>query len=58
MFRPVAGASEAAGVNGLPGHAGIAQTVLGSLDASKLEFTLPHEHVAEGAYYLSKRPKA
>ena len=58
IFRPVAGTSEAAGVNGLPSHAGIAQTVLGSLDASKLGFTLPHEHVAEGAYYLSKWPKA
>jgi phosphotriesterase-related protein len=57
IFRPVAGASEAA-ANGLPSHAGIAQTVLGPLDASKLGFTLPHEHVAEGAYYLSKWPKA
>lgn len=51
IFRPIAGVSEAAGANGLPGHAGIAQTVLGPLDASKLGFTLPHEHVAEGAYY-------
>jgi phosphotriesterase-related protein len=58
IFRPVGGASQAAGVNGLPSDAGIAQTVLGPLDASKLGFTLPHEHVAEGAYYLSKWPKA
>ena len=32
--------------------------VLGPRDASELGFTLPHEHVAEGAYYLSKWPKA
>jgi len=37
--------------------AGVVQTVLGPLDASKLGFTLPHEHVAEGAYYLNKWPK-
>jgi len=59
IFRPVAGASETAGLNGLPGHAGIAQTVLGPLDASKLGFTLPHEHIADGPYfYLPKWPKA
>ena len=58
IFRPVAGASEAAGVNGLPGHAGIAQTVLGPLDASKLGFTLPHEHIADGPYYSNKWSKA
>ena len=58
IFRPVAGASEAAGVNGLPGHAGIAQTVLGPLDASKLGFTLTHEHIADGPYFLNKWPKA
>jgi phosphotriesterase-related protein len=58
IFRPATSASEAAGVSGPPGHTGIAQTVLGSLDASKLGFTLPHEHIAEGAYYLSKWPKA
>jgi len=57
IFRPVAGISEAESVNGLPGHAEIAQTVLGPLDSSKLGFTLPHEHVADGAYYLSKWPK-
>lgn len=58
IFRPLAGGAEATGANGLHGRAGIAQTVLGPLDASKLGFTLPHEHVAEGAYYLSKWPKA
>ena len=36
---------------------GIAQTVLGPLDAAELGVTLPHEHVAEGAYYLRKWPK-
>jgi phosphotriesterase-related protein len=35
----------------------IAQTVLGPLDAAELGVTLPHEHVAEGAYYLRKWPK-
>jgi phosphotriesterase-related protein len=53
IFRPVVGASEAAG-----GHTGIAQTVLGPLDASKLGFTLPHEHVADGTSFLDKWPKA
>src|SRR5689334_350608 len=48
MLRPVAGASQAAG---------IAQTVLGPLDASKLGFTLPHEHIADGPYFLNKWPK-
>lgn len=58
IFRPLAGASKAADVNRLSRDAGIAQTVLGPLDRSKLGFTLPHEHVAEGSYYLSKWPKA
>jgi len=59
ILRPVAGTSETAGVNRLPGQAGIAQTVLGPLDASKLGFTLPHEHIADGpAFYLPKWPKA
>ncbi len=58
MLRRVVGASEAARVNGQLGHGGVAQTVLGPLDASKLGFTLPHEHIAEAAYYLSKWPKA
>ena len=55
LFGPVAGAAEAAGANGLPGHA---NTVLGPLDASNLGFTLPHEHIADGPYFLNKWPKA
>jgi len=39
-------------------RAGVVETVLGPIDASKLGFALPHEHVAEGAYYLGKWPKA
>src|SRR5579863_1960451 len=35
----------------------MAQTVVGPLDASKLGFTLPHEHIADGPYYLNKWPK-
>jgi len=50
-------AANAAGANDLPG--GMAQTVLGPLDASKLGFTLPHEHIADGPYfYLPKWPAA
>lgn len=45
ISSPAAGASKA-----------IAQTVLGPLDAAELGVTLPHEHVAEGAYYLRKWP--
>ncbi len=58
IFRPVADASEAASVIGPPGHAGIAQTVLGDLDASKLGFTLTHEHIADGPEVLNRWPKA
>jgi len=36
----------------------IAQTVLGPLDASKLGFTLTHEHIADGPEFLNKWPKA
>lgn len=57
IFRPVVGPSEAAGLNDLPGQAGIAQSVLGPLDPSKLGFTLPHEHIADGPYFLDKWPK-
>jgi phosphotriesterase-related protein len=46
LSSPAAGASKA-----------IAQTVLGPVDASELGVTLPHEHVAEGGYYLRKWPK-
>jgi phosphotriesterase-related protein len=35
----------------------VAQTVLGPRDASTLGFTLPHEHVADGPYYLRRWPK-
>jgi len=51
LFQPVAGACESAGVNR---PANIVQTVLGALDASKLGFTLPHEHIADGPYFLNK----
>src|SRR6185312_15163336 len=40
---------------GLP--RGEAQTVLGPLDASRLGFTLPHEHIADGPYHASKWPE-
>lgn len=58
IFLPVAGVSEAAHLHGLPGHAGIAQTVLGPLAASKLGYTLTHEHIADGPYVLKRWPKA
>jgi len=58
VFRPVSSAAEAAAADRLPRHAGIAQTVLGPLDASKLGFTLPHEHVADGSDVLGRWPKA
>ena len=54
ILRPVAGAPETESVNGLP----ISQTVLGPLDASKLGYTLPHEHIADGPYFLQRWPKA
>ena len=38
--------------------AGIAQTVLGPLDASKLGFTLAHEHIADASYDLKKWPNS
>lgn len=41
-----------------PRSGGVAQTVLGPLDASRLGFTLSHEHVAEGAGVLSRWPSA
>jgi len=52
IFRPAP--LKAADATGLPRHAGIAQTVLGPLDASKLGITLPHEHIADGPYFLNK----
>ncbi len=54
VFRP---ASPAAGANGPPGPR-IAQTVLGPLDALKLGFTLPHEHIADAPHVLDRWPKA
>jgi phosphotriesterase-related protein len=39
-------------------HAALAETVLGTIDASRLGFTLPHEHIADGPYYLNKWPQA
>jgi phosphotriesterase-related protein len=45
VSRPAAGAS------------GMVQTVLGPLDASKLGFTLTHEHIADGPDFLKKWPK-
>ncbi|HET8823537.1 MAG TPA: hypothetical protein VFM77_00300, partial [Terriglobales bacterium] len=41
-----------------PAHAGVVETVLGPIDASKLGFTLPHEHITDATSYLSKWPKA
>jgi phosphotriesterase-related protein len=38
-------------------RAGEAETVLGPLDALQLGFTLPHEHIADGPYVLSRWPK-
>lgn len=49
LSRPVAAAVP-------PPRAGIAQTVLGPLDASRLGITLPHEHIADGPYFLNKWP--
>ena len=39
-------------------HTGVAETVLGPIDASRLGFTLPHEHIADASYDLKKWPKA
>jgi len=38
-------------------HAGVVETVLGPIDASRLGFTLPHEHIADASYDLTKWPK-
>jgi len=35
-----------------------AQTVLGPVEVSRLGFTLPHEHIADGPGFLGKWPKA
>lgn len=52
------GASDAVEANGWPRHAGLAQTVLGPLEASKLGFTLTHEHIADGPYVLRRWPQS
>lgn len=33
-----------------------AQTVLGPVDVSQLGYTLPHEHIADGPYFLNRWP--
>ncbi|MCP5411083.1 MAG: hypothetical protein H6924_02940 [Alphaproteobacteria bacterium] len=54
VFRPVAGVARPAGTNGP--SAGMAQTVLGAMDADRLGCTLPHEHIADGPYFQDKWP--
>lgn len=49
---------EPAGAQRKASPGGIAQTVLGRIDASQLGFTLPHEHVADSPYVLKRWPKA
>lgn len=48
----------AAGPSDPLARARIVQTVLGPLDASNLDFTLSHEHIAVGADVLSRWPSA
>jgi phosphotriesterase-related protein len=55
---PMAVTARAAGVNRLPRRAGAVQTVLGPVDASRLGFTLTHEHVADAPSVLGRWPKA
>jgi phosphotriesterase-related protein len=43
---------------GASGERGVVQTVLGPLDASKLGFTLTHEHIADAPGVLDRWPKA
>jgi len=40
------------------GARGTAETVLGPIDASRLGFTLPHEHIADGPSVLGRWPSA
>jgi phosphotriesterase-related protein len=54
--KPVAAAMDVARPGGVPESPGIVQTVLGPLDASKLGFTLTHEHIADAPWYLKKWP--
>jgi phosphotriesterase-related protein len=39
-------------------RAGLVETVLGPLDASKLDFTLTHEHIADAPWFLKKWPES
>jgi phosphotriesterase-related protein len=55
ILRPGAGVSQGAIT---PRGTGMAQAVSGPLDASKLGFTLAHEHVAEGEDVLVRWPNA
>lgn len=58
LLQPVTGAARAAGIQSLPRRAGIAQTVLGPLDTSRLGVTLSHEHLADAPAVLDRWPKA
>lgn len=58
LLQPVTGAAHAAGLQSVPRRAGIAQTVLGPLDPSRLGVTLAHEHVADAPAVLDRWPKA
>lgn len=46
------------GNKSMAAHSGVVETVLGPIDASKLGFTLPHEHIADAPNDLSKWPMA
>ena len=54
MAQPLSGAAKSSGERGLSN--GIVQTVLGAVDVSALGCTLPHEHIADGPYFLDKWP--
>jgi phosphotriesterase-related protein len=55
MLQPGAGLAQTADARRLP--RGSAQTVLGPVDASRLGFTLAHEHVADAPGVLDRWPK-
>lgn len=55
---PAAVTAQAASVNRLPRRAGTAQTVLGPVEASRLGFTLTHEHIADAPHVLDRWPKS
>jgi phosphotriesterase-related protein len=54
----VAAALSGQAVAAPPGGTGMAQTVLGPLDAAKLGFTLPHEHISDAPDVLKRWPPA